>query len=179
MSDGPGKDERDTVVIDTFGPADIEPARKLYNVYVRDTTATFQEDPVEADEFGEMMFHADRRHRAFAIREGGRLVGYCLAAPYKSRCAYRSASEVAVYLDPDVTGRGLGTRALQVLERHGREVGLHVLIAGVCTENEASCRLFLGAGYAECALFREVGQKFGRRLDVKYFQKVLGDASPG
>jgi phosphinothricin acetyltransferase len=162
------------VSIDDLGPGDIDAARRIYNHYVETSTATFHTDPVDTEEFVDMVLFKNARHRAFAIRVDDALVGYCLAGAYKSRCAYEDAVEVAVYLTPEATGKGLGPMALAVIEEHAREVGLHVLIAGVCTENEASSRLFSSAGYELCAHFRQVGRKFGRRLDVTYFQKILG-----
>jgi phosphinothricin acetyltransferase len=162
------------ICIEVLGPGDIEAARRIYNHYVETSTATFHTDPVSTEEFVDLVLFDDARYRTFAIRVDGTLVGYGLAGAYKSRCAYGDASEVAVYLAPDATRKGLGPMALDVIEEHAREVGLHVLIAGVCTENEASLRLFIRAGYEPCAHFRQVGNKFGRRLDVRYFQKILG-----
>jgi phosphinothricin acetyltransferase len=141
---------------------------------VATSTATFQERPVDLGGMRAMLLMPDPRHASFALRAAGALVGYALLGPYKARCAYRDAAEVAVYLAPGATGRGWGRAALEALERHARAHGLHVLLAGVCTENEASIKLFSRAGYEQVARFRQVGFKFGRRLDVAYLQKLLG-----
>jgi phosphinothricin acetyltransferase len=50
---------------------------------------------------------------------------------------------------------------------------VHVLIASICGENTGSIRLFESLRLDKCAHFREVGEKFGRRLDVVYYQKIL------
>ncbi|MBB3564382.1 L-amino acid N-acyltransferase YncA [Rhizobium sp. BK512] len=42
------------------------------------------------------------------VRFKERTLGYADVGPYRSRPAYQYAVEDSVYIDPDVTGRGLG-----------------------------------------------------------------------
>jgi phosphinothricin acetyltransferase len=164
-------------VIRAIEPADHAAAAAVYNHYVAHSTATFQTEPLTPEEWAAEMLAGDpARHGGWAIAapEGGALAGYVLVVPYKSRCGYRDTAEVSVYLAPEHTGRGLGHAALAHADAHARAAGLHVLVAGACTENAASIALFERAGYERCALFREVGSKFGRRLDVAYLEKVVG-----
>ncbi len=164
----------DGTTIEPLRPEHVEAARAVYNHYVETSTATFHDRPVEPDAFAAQLQFDDPRHATFVATAGGRVLGYALVGPYKSRCAYGDAAEVAVYLAPDATGRGRGRRLMEQVEAHARQAGLHTLIAGVCTENRVSVALFEALGYTRCAEFREVGWKFGRRLDVAYLQKLLG-----
>jgi phosphinothricin acetyltransferase len=54
-----------------------------------------------------------------------------------------------------------------------RRRGLHVIIAAIDAQNEASVRLHASFGFQQVGLFREVGHKFGRWLDVLYMQLVV------
>lgn len=40
-------------------------------------------------------------------------------------------------------------------------------------ENDSSLSLFKKLGYTECAHYKQVAEKFGRKLDVIDFQKIL------
>ena len=100
------------------------------------------------EEFLALVLYRDPRYQAFALYEDEEFGGYGLVGPYRSRSAYRVSSEVALYLQAERTGRGLGPTLLQHLEWHARQHGLHSLIAGVCTENDASVRLFAKAATA-------------------------------
>lgn len=171
---GGGHGAGEGVVIEPLAENHVDAALAVYAHYVETSTATFHDRPVDRDEFAGQVLFDGGRHRAFAALRDGELLGYALAGPYKSRCSYADAAEVAVYLRPDAIGRGLGRRLMERVEEHAREAGLHVLIAGVCTENAGSIALFEALGYERCAEFREVGLKFGRRLDVAYLQKLLG-----
>lgn len=176
----PSATTRRTVVgvIRPLTPADAEPAAAIYNHYVATSTATFQTEPLTAGEWlTEATAGTPGRHGAWAVTDDDdddTLVGYVIVAPFKSRCAYSGTAEVTVYLDPAAHGRGLGREAASFAERHARKAGLHALLAVVCAENDASLRLFEKAGYERVAHLREVGVKFGRRLDVVYLEKVLG-----
>ena len=154
--------------------ADLDAARAIYNHYVETSTATFHDEPLTAAEFAAMVDTAgSERHGVWGIRASDELGGYVQVSPFKSRCGYRDTAEVTVYLRPDATGRGLGAAALQHAESFARGAGLHALLAVICAENDASLRVFARAGYVEVGRLREVGSKFGRRLDVAYLELLL------
>jgi phosphinothricin acetyltransferase len=163
-------------VIRPLTPGDHARAAEIYNHYVRTSTATFAIDPVTPGEWAaEALAGEPGRHGGWAIEDAhGAFAGYLLVVPYKARAAYRDTVEVTVYLAPEHTGRGLGRAALDHVDAHARAVRLHVLVAGVCTENVTSLALFERHGYRRCAHFHEVGTKFGRLLDVVYLEKVVG-----
>lgn len=155
-------------------PGRFDAARVIYNHYVLHTTATFQEVPLDAGAFEDLVRFPDPRFGSWALlREDGGLVGYAVLGPFKGRCAYRYTSEVSIYLAPGETGKGLGSAAADFLEARARERGFHALIAGITAENEASLRLFADKGYLPAARLREVGFKSGRWLDVVYLEKIL------
>jgi phosphinothricin acetyltransferase len=80
---------------------------------------------------------------------------------------------VTIYLKPEYTGKGVGSRALEFLEKVAVEKKFHVLLAIICGENEQSINLFMRRGFEKCGHYREVGRKFGRLLDVVSYQKII------
>jgi phosphinothricin acetyltransferase len=162
-------------VIRPLAPADHAAAAALYNHYVATSTATFQTDPLTPEQWAaDAVTGEPGRHGAWAVEDGDGFAGFLLVQPFKTRCAYRDTAEVTVYLAPERTGRGLGAAAVTAAEEHARAAGLYTLLAVVCAENARSLRLFERHGYERVALLKEVGVKFGRRLDVVYLEKVLG-----
>ena len=105
--------------------------------------------------------------------ENGRVAGYCYAHAWKEKQAYSRTAETTVYLHPDSTGRGMGRQLMTALVDSCRQKGLHVLIACITVPNEASVRLHESLGFRQVSRFNEVGQKFGRWLDVYDFQLTL------
>ena len=56
---------------------------------------------------------------------------------------------------------------------------MHVLLGGIAADNEASLRLHAKLGFVETGRMPEVGQKFGRYLDLVFMQKLLTNQVSG
>ncbi|WP_274651414.1 GNAT family N-acetyltransferase [Paenibacillus humicola] len=161
----------------TFEPFRMEHlkgVRGIYNDYVVNTTVTFDLEAVSAEEMKSNIVNPDPRFKTFVILDRGELIGYILLTQYKKKRAYDICAEVTIYLKAETTGQGIGFRALQFIESYAVQNGFQVLIATICSENDRSIRLFERNGYEQCAYFRGVGYKFGRKLDIVCFQKQLG-----
>jgi L-amino acid N-acyltransferase YncA len=88
-------------------------------------------------------------------------------------CAYRFSAELSVYVRHDRHRRGVGRALVLDLLARARVAGHHTVLGGACTEQEGSIALQRALGFEPVALFREVGHKFGRWLDVAYLQLML------
>jgi phosphinothricin acetyltransferase len=151
----------------------LENAAEIYNYYIENTTVTFHTEQLSAQDMKPILYQDDPFYISMGIFDGDDFCGYAYMAPYKKRQAYRISSEVTLYLDPKLTGKGVGSMALNLLEEHALKNGIHSFLAVVCSENSASIKLFSKNGYEKCAHFKEVGIKFGRMLDIVVLQKIL------
>ncbi|WP_029192538.1 GNAT family N-acetyltransferase [Paenibacillus harenae] len=149
----------------------------IYNYYVTNTTVSFHAKELSLDEMRNHVMHGNPRYKTYVIHDQDSMVGYALLTQHKNKQAYDVTAEVSIYIDPDQLGKRLGTEAIAFLETKAKQLGFHTLIATICTENERSIRLFERYGYEKCALFKEVGYKFNRRLDIASYQKIISDKS--
>lgn len=163
----------DAVSFEEIGEEHLDAVLNIYNHYVLNTSATFHAHAFGKDEFRELVFFDNPRYRTYVIKDAGTICGYVLLTQHKKREAYDGTAEVTVYLVPGHIGKGLGSRALEFIEGVAKDHGIHVLVATICGENALSIRVFERNGYSKCAHYREVGQKFGQRLDVVAYQKIL------
>lgn len=99
---------------------------------------------------------------------------YAYATPWRTRSGYRFSVETTVYVKDGCAGRGIGKGIYLQLVDQLRARGVHALMAGIAQPNEASVALHQQLGYEKVAHFREVGFKFGRWIDVGYWELVLG-----
>lgn len=160
----------------TFTPTTEEhlPAlAEILNYYILHSIVTFHTETLTPDDMREKVFFALPYYRSFTIMDGNEVTGYCVISPWKKQEAYRHTAEVNIYLQHDLIGKGIGSKALAHAEAFAKENNIHNLIAGLCSENIPSKRLFEKNGYELCAHFKKVGQKFGRTLDTIYLQKQL------
>lgn len=159
-------------------PADAAAIAAIYNHYIEHTVVTFEEVPVSADEMAGRVAATAESFFWLVAEVGGEVTGYAYAAPWHKRAAYRHSVETSVYLAHDRFGQGLGTLLYrELIDRlSGRDV--HVAIGGVTLPNGASVALHEKFGYTKVAHYHEVGRKFGRWLDVGYWQITLPNADP-
>ena len=102
--------------------------------------------------------------------ENEEILGYAFAARYKKREAYKHSAEVSVYVKNGAGGKGIGKSLYQKLFEEIERKDIHALIAGIALPNEASIKLHERFGFEKVAHFREVGFKFGRWIDVSYWE---------
>ena len=146
----------------------------LYNPYVAETTITFEEVPVSAAQMAERIRDVQQAGLPWLVlEEGGALCGYAYATRWKARSAYRFSVETSVYLAMGHTGRGHGRRLYEALFEALRARGVHAVIGGIALPNPASVALHERLQMAPVAHFREVGFKFGRWIDVGYWERLL------
>lgn len=146
----------------------------ILNYYIEHTTVSFYTELLSPEGMREKIFFGDTVFRSFIIRQAEEgIVGYCSISPWKKQQAYRQTGEVTIYLSPEYTGKGIGGAALFHLVEYARANDIKVLIAGLCSENQPSQRLFEKNGFEPCAHFKGVGRKFGRVLDTVYLQLTI------
>lgn len=146
----------------------------IYAHYVRTSTCTYAEEP-DPDDVRRAWFEAHGpRHPITVIEAEGAVVGWGSLSPWKDRSAYRHTVELSVYLAPDWCGKGLGRELLADLVERATALGYHAIIGGISADQAPSIRLHEALGFTRVAHFRETGFKFGRWLDVVYYERLLG-----
>lgn len=146
----------------------------IYNHYVAATTVSFEEAPVDAAQMAARLADVAALDLPWLVLEvDGAVAGYAYATRWRARPAYRHSVETSVYLAGSAAGRGFGAALYAALLDRLRQRGLHAAIAGIAQPNEASVRLHERLGFVKVAHFREVGRKFGRWVDVGYWQLIL------
>jgi L-amino acid N-acyltransferase YncA len=164
---------RELASIRAATPADAVGIAEIYNHYVANTIVTFEEEPVPAADYAKRIEAVQSASLPWLVaEEAGRIVGYAYAGRWHARSAYRFSVEVTAYLAPADTGRGLGTALYGELFPMLAARGLHSLIGAISLPNDASVALHEKFGMSKAGHYREVGFKFGRWIDVGYWQRV-------
>jgi phosphinothricin acetyltransferase len=111
--------------------------------------------------------------------EGGTIIGYAYAGPFRPRPAYRHSVEDSVYVVADAQRRGVGRALLDTLIVRSTEAGFRQMIAviGDSTLQASSIGLHVALGFQTVGTLDAVGYKHGRWLDSVYMQLALGAGS--
>lgn len=161
--------------------ADAEALAAIYGHHVLTGFGTFEEVPPSAQEM-------DARRRAVADRglpylvaeDGGRVLGFAYAAPFRVRAAYRYTVEDSVYVSPEAIGRGVGRTVLGAVIAACEAAGMRQVVAVIGdSENAGSIGLHRSLGFEPAGVGKSFGYKLGRWVDIVWMQKALngGDSA--
>ncbi|MDO1558399.1 GNAT family N-acetyltransferase [Brevundimonas sp. 2R-24] len=159
--------------------ADFPAVAALYGREVLEGTATFEETPPSVEDMLARWRAVQDKGLPWLVAEvDGAFAGYAYLSPFRPRAAYRYAVEVSIYVAADAQGRGVGRALLQALIDHARVAGLRHLIGAISqsASSDASIGLHRALGFELAGVYRQVGWKFGRWLDVTLMQLDLNPA---
>jgi L-amino acid N-acyltransferase YncA len=155
-------------------PDDAIAIAAIYAHHVLHGTATFDLDPPDAGFWRDKIADMAARGWPFVVAdEGAGAIGYAYAAQFRDRPAYREACEDSIYIAPDAMGRGVGRALLAALIDCAAASGFREMIAVIGGAEAASVAVHARLGFVETGRMRNVGIKFGRRLDTLYMQRSL------
>jgi len=149
---------------------DAEAITEIYNYYILETVITFEIEALAPETMRERIREYTKDFPWFVYEEDGRILGYCYAAKWRTRAAYKHSVETTVYLDKNHLGRGLGKALYTVLLEAVKKRGVHAFFAGITLPNEKSQKLHESLGFRKVAHLEEVGRKDERWLDVGYWE---------
>jgi len=146
----------------------------IYNHFVTTTTITFEEAAVSVDDMAQRIRDVTAKLPWLVYEQGGQVLGYAYATPWRVRSAYRFSVESTVYVSADHPHKGIGSSLYRALLDALRSSGLQVVLGGIAQPNAASVALHERLGFEKVAHFKHVGRKFDRWIDVGYWQLSLG-----
>ena len=162
------------LIVRAVALADASAIARIYNHYVSETIVTFEEEPVSADEIGARITVVEHAALPWLVAaDGDSIVGYAYASAWKERRGYRFSVEVTVYVAPACGQRGIGSKLYSALLPQLASRGVHAAMGGIALPNDASVRLHEKFGFKKVAHFTETGFKFGRWIDVAYWELVV------
>lgn len=162
-----------SILIRKAGLPDLGAITEIYNEAIATTTATFDTEPKSVSERAQWFQEHDERHPVLVAEVDGQVIGWASLSRWSDRPAYDDTVETSFYVKSGFRGRGFGRMLKQAMIEEARRLHFHTLIARVAGESDVSRHLNESLGFVLIGTMKEVGKKFGRRLDVHIFQKML------
>jgi L-amino acid N-acyltransferase YncA len=162
--------------------ADLPGIRDIYNDAVLNTTAIWNEQPVDLAN-RQAWFDARQAQRypilvAVDAAASGEVLGYASFGDWRPFEGFRHTVEHSVYIRNDQRGNGLGPKLMAALIERARTCEKHVMVAAIESGNAASIRLHERLGFTLNGQMPQVGVKFGRWLDLTFMQLILNPGAP-
>jgi phosphinothricin acetyltransferase len=156
--------------------ADVPAIQQIYAHHVLHGSASFETAAPGVDEMKARRAQVLAAQLPYLVAEaGGEVVGFCYAAVYRPRPAYRHTVENSVYVAHDRAGRGIGSALLEVLVARCEAGPWRQMLAVIGdSANAGSIALHRRMGFQHVGTLASVGFKFGRWLDTLLMQRALG-----
>jgi phosphinothricin acetyltransferase len=108
-----------------------------------------------------------------AVDAHDRLLGFASYGRFRAFPAYKYTVEHSVYVHKDHRREGIGIGLMRELIAAATLQQYHVMIGAIDMANAGSIALHEGLGFAHSGTIRQAGFKFGRWLDLGFYQRVL------
>lgn len=153
---------------------DLPAMLEIYNEVIENTTAVYDYQPHTLEMRRQWLeTKQEQGIPVWMAEENGKMLGFGSFGPFRAWAAYQYTVENSIYVATEARGKGVGSLLLPVIMNEARKAGMHTMIAGIDASNDASIRLHQKFGFEQVALFREVGWKFNRWLDLVFLQVML------
>ena len=103
----------------------------------------------------------------------GQLLAFGSYGTFRAFPAFKYTVEHSVYVHKDQRGQGLGPRIMQAVIEAAKAQQIHALVGAIDASNAASIALHEKLGFKHVGTLPEVGFKFGRWLDLAFYQLLL------
>ncbi len=153
--------------------ADAAEIAEIYRPVVEDTMISFEEIAPDTAEMARRMTSITASYPWLVACEGDRVLGYAYAGRHRERAGYRYSVDVSVYVAQRARARGIGTALYVRLFEILKDLGFHRAFAGITLPNDASVALHRRVGFRDVGVYHEVGYKFGRWLDVMWWERAI------
>ena len=160
-----------TCTFDEHAPAILA----IFNDAIANSTALYEYEPRTMNTM-RTWFEAKAKGRFPVLgleSDEGKLMGFASYGTFRAYPGFKYSVEHSVYVDSRFRGRGVGRRLLGEIIEAAKSQEYHMMIGGIDADNEASIALHKSLGFTHCASIKQAGFKFGRWLDLEFYQLLL------
>lgn len=157
---------------------DLQTVQLIYAHHVLTGTGTFEIEPPSLEEITSRWDGVVDRGWPYMVAcppsDMSRVLAFAYAVQYRDRAAYAKTFEVSVYAAPTTMRQGAGSVALAEVLTSLRADGAREALAFIGDSyNAASIGLHKKLGFRHVGTLADVGEKFGKSLDVVVMQRTL------
>lgn len=166
------------IVIRAARAADAATIADIYAPHVANGFVSFELEPPDADAMERRMAASDGLYPWLVATDGedGIVLGYAYATRFRDRPAYDYVVESSIYMAGTGQRQGTGRLLYEALIHTLRAQGFTQAIGAIALPNPASIALHEAVGFRRTGVYREIGYKQGRWIDVGIWQCQLNDS---
>ncbi|PLT28010.1 GNAT family N-acetyltransferase [Peribacillus deserti] len=152
---------------------DLPGLLEIYNEAILHTTATFDLVEHTLEERKTWFEKYGGKYPLLVADVDGEAAGYCSLSSFRDKEAYSKTVEISIYVSSKHRGKGIAKKLMEEILSQAKNIGYHVIMAGITAGNDSSVELHKKFGFQYAGCFKEVGYKFGQWQDVLFYQLIL------
>jgi L-amino acid N-acyltransferase YncA len=153
---------------------DLHDILKIYNDAIVHTTAVYDYTPYTIEKIKSWYKQkVEGGYPVLVFEENNKVIGFATFGPFRAWPAYKYTIEHSVYVHKDHRKKGIGTKLLKEIIRVANEKEYATLVAGIDSTNEESIKLHERLGFTYSGTIKKAGFKFGKWLDLVFYQLEL------
>lgn len=156
-------------------PTHLDAIRGLFNHAIAHSTALYDYHPRSPETV--RAWWDEKQQKGLPVigmwSDADGLLGFASFGPFRAWPAYQYTAEHSLYVAEPHRGQGVGRRLLSATVERARAHDIHALIGGIDADNVASIALHESLGFDRVGTLPQVGFKFGRWLDLCFYQRTL------
>jgi phosphinothricin acetyltransferase len=148
---------------------------EIFNEAILNSTALFEYKPRSFESMAPWFKNKESgRFPVIGLEsEQGELLGFASYGSFRAWPAYKYCVEHSVYVHKEYRGKSLGRTLMEKLILEAKAQDYHVMVGGIELTNAGSIALHQRLGFEHSGTIRHAGFKFGRWLDLGFYQLVL------
>jgi phosphinothricin acetyltransferase len=154
---------------------DVGNCTAIYNYYVQNTNLTFDTTPRTEEEALKWIgkYSTQGNFRLWIAEADGKMAGWACNSEYRSHPAFNKTTEFSIYIDNRFCRQGVGSLLYEKMFPVIKDLGFHVVLAGIGLPNAASICLHEKHGFTKVGIFSEYAQKNGKWISSVWYQAIL------
>ena len=152
---------------------DAEAVMTIMNYYINNSLAAYFEQELPLPAFQALIKSGGNYPFLVITSEDNEVVGYGFVRRHHPAPAFDRVAELAYFIMPDHTRKGLGLELLNALIVGAKNEGVSILLANINSLNQPSIDFHLAQGFREVGRFIGIGHKFGQDFDVVWMQRLI------
>jgi phosphinothricin acetyltransferase len=153
---------------------DLVDILEIYNEAILDTTAVYDYKIHTLDE--RTQWYKKKKQEGYPLlvfEKKDKIVAFATFGPFRAWPAYKYTIEHSVYVHKDYRNKGIATKLMKEIIKIANEREYATLVAGIDATNESSIKMHEKMGFKYSGTIRKAGFKFGKWLDLAFFQLNL------
>jgi phosphinothricin acetyltransferase len=159
---------------------DLSRILEIYNHAILNTTAIYDYKPHTIDD--RKNWYEDKKKAGcplIVFEEDNEVVGFATFGSFRPFPAYKYSIEHSLYVHKDYRNKGIATSLMKELIKISNEMEYAIMVAGIDSQNTTSISLHETLGFKYCGTIKKAGYKFGKWLDVMFYQlDLIGPKTP-